>query len=162
MLDRPQNFDFSGSDESIARPLRQSQGLEPAPPTTGVHPVMIKIALSAVAWFLAVTWLNFAGGVQVDLTLAVVMGIFVMFFMLFLLTASMVVDDRRWRQPKASFAEFLKDDVPIDTYTMRGNSNHSAACGISSGWHRDHFDLDDSPLRVVSTAARSYCRQATN
>ena len=120
MLDRPQNFDFSGSDESIARPLRQSQGLEPAPPTTGVHPVVIKIALSAVAWFLAVTWLNFAGGVQVDLTLAVVMGIFVMFFMLFLLTASMVVDDRRWRRPKASFAEFLKDDVPIDTYTMRG------------------------------------------
>jgi hypothetical protein len=64
-------------------------------PITGVHPAVIKIALSAVVWFLAVAWLDFSGGPEVDLDLAVVTGFFVMFFTLFLLTASMVVDDPR-------------------------------------------------------------------
>jgi hypothetical protein len=97
--------------------------LEPEPallPITGVHPAVIKIALSAVVWFLAVAWLDFSGGPEVDLDLAVVTGFFVMFFTLFLLTASMVVDDPRWKQPKARFIEFLKDEVPIDRGTMRG------------------------------------------
>jgi hypothetical protein len=96
---------------------------EPEPallPITGVHPAVIKIALSAVVWFLAVAWFDFSGGPEVDLDLAVVTGYFVMFFTLFLLTASMVVDDPRWKQPKARFIEFLKDEVPIDRGTMRG------------------------------------------
>jgi hypothetical protein len=56
----------------------------------------------------------------VDLDLAVVTGFFVAFFTLLLLTASMVIDDPRWAQPKASFTEFLNDDVPVDTGMMRG------------------------------------------
>ena len=32
----------------------------------------------------------------------------------------MVIDDPRWRQPKARFAEFLKDQIPVDRGTMRG------------------------------------------
>ena len=91
-------------------------------PITGVHPAVIKIALSAVVWFLAVAWLDFSGGPEVDLDLAVVTGFFVMFFTLFLLTASMVVDDPRWKQPKARFIEFLKDEVPIHRGTMRGRN----------------------------------------
>ena len=87
---------------------------------TGVHPVVIRVVLSAVAWFLAVTWLNFAADMEVDLDLAVVTGFFVMFLTLFLLTASLVVNDPRWRQRKTSFAEFLDNEVAIDTYTMRG------------------------------------------
>jgi hypothetical protein len=89
-------------------------------PITGVHPAVIKIALSAVVLFLALAWLDFSGGPEVDLDLAVVTGFFVMFFTLFLLTASMVVDDPRWKQPKTRFIEFLKDEVPIDRGTMRG------------------------------------------
>jgi len=89
-------------------------------PITGVHPAVIKIAMSAVVWFLAVAWLDFSGGPEVDLDLAVVTGFFVMFFTLLLLTASMVVDDPRWKQPKARFIEFLKDEVRIDRGTMRG------------------------------------------
>jgi hypothetical protein len=85
-----------------------------------VHPVAIKVALSAVVWFLAVIWLDFTGGVEVDLDLAVVTGFFVAFFTLLLLTASMVIDDPRWAQPKASFAEFLNDNVPIDTGMVQG------------------------------------------
>ena len=90
------------------------------PPLTGAHPAVIKIALSAVAWFLAVAWLDFSGGPEVDLVLAVVTGLFIMFFTLFLLTASMVINDPRWKQPKARFSEFLNDEVPIDGGTMRG------------------------------------------
>lgn len=74
---------------------------EPAQrPASDVHPVVIKVLLSAVAWFLAVTWLNFASGMEVDFDLAVVTGLFVMFLTLFLLTASLVVNDPRWRQRK--------------------------------------------------------------
>jgi hypothetical protein len=98
-----------------AQSLPQSPELKRALlPTTAVHPVVIKIALSAVVWFLAVTCLNFTGGAEVDFTLAVVTGFFVMFFTLLLLTASMVVDDPRWKQPKASFSNFLNGDRSID------------------------------------------------
>jgi hypothetical protein len=89
-------------------------------PMTGVHPAVIKTAMSAVVWFLAVAWFDFSGGPEVDLNLAVVTGFFVMFFTLFLMAASMVIDDPRWKQPKARFAEFLKDQIPIDRGTMRG------------------------------------------
>jgi hypothetical protein len=89
-------------------------------PIAGVHPAVIKIAMSAVVWFLAVAWFDFYGGPEVDLNLAVVTGFFVMFFTLFLLAASMVIDDPRWKQPKARFAEFLKDKIPVDRGTMRG------------------------------------------
>jgi len=54
--------------------------------------------------------------------LAVVSGFFVMFFTLFLLAATMVINDPRWKQPKAGFAEFLKDRIPIDRGTMGGMS----------------------------------------
>ena len=87
---------------------------------TGVHPDVFKIALSAVVWLLAVAWLDFSGGAEVDLSLAVVTGFFVMFFTLFLVTASMVVNDPRWQLPRASFRKFLDDDVPIDRGVMRG------------------------------------------
>jgi hypothetical protein len=100
--------------------IRQPQELDRTLPITGVHPVVIKVALSAVVWFLAVTWLDFTGSGEVDFYLAVATGFFVAFFTLLLLTASMVIDDPRWAQPKASFTEFLDDDVPVDTGMMRG------------------------------------------
>jgi hypothetical protein len=105
------------SGDASSRPSRSERGL---PPVTGVHPAVVKIALSAVAWFLAVAWLDFSGGPEVDLVLAVVTGFFIMFFTSFLLAASMVIDDPRWKQPKARFTQFLKDEVPIDGGTMRG------------------------------------------
>ena len=106
------------ADNEVLRGWLQRERV--APPTTGFHPFVIQISLSGVAWFLAVTWLDFSGGPQVSLALAVVLGFFVMYFTLFLLTASMVVNDPRWGLHKASFANFLKDQVPIDTGTMLG------------------------------------------
>ena len=49
------------------------------------HPVAV--ALSGVAWFLAVTWLNFVGGPRLDLRVAIVSGIPVMLFTLLLIVA---------------------------------------------------------------------------
>jgi len=109
-------FDRSG-DRDASRALESQPALLPI---TGVHPAVIKIAMSAVVWFLAVAWFDFSGGPKVDLYLAVITGFFVMFFTLFLLAASMVIDDPRWKQPKARFAEFLKDQIPVDRGTMRG------------------------------------------
>jgi hypothetical protein len=87
--------------------------------TSGVHPVAIEIGLGAALWFLAVVWLAFAWGPEFDFQLTVVTGFFVIFFGLVLLTASYAVgDDPRGRQPKASFTQFLRDDVPIDSGKM--------------------------------------------
>src|SRR6478672_7281395 len=97
-------FDRSRA-KSAPRPLESEPALLPI---TGVHPAAVKIAMSAVAWSLAVAWFDFSGGPEVDLTLAVVTGFFVMFFTLFLLAASMVIDDPHWTQPKAHFAEFQR------------------------------------------------------
>src|SRR5262249_36607197 len=81
-------------------------------PIIGVHPAVIKIAISAAVWFLAVAWLDFSGGPEVNINLAVVTGFFVMFFTLFLMAASMVIDDPRWKQPKARFVESPRTEFP--------------------------------------------------
>jgi hypothetical protein len=61
---------------------------------TRMHSVVIKIALSAVVWFLAVMWLDFTGGTKVDSSLAVAAGAIIVLFTLLL-----------------GVAEFLKDSV---------------------------------------------------
>ena len=78
---------------SEAVPLDRSSLLK----TTGVRLALVKIALSAVAWFLAVAWLDFSGGPHVDLVLAIVTGFFVMFFTLLLVASSMAISDPRWK-----------------------------------------------------------------
>jgi hypothetical protein len=114
MLDQTQGFNSIGTSEPATDNAFR--------PIAGIHPTVFKIALSAAAWFLAVAWLDFAAGIEVDMVLSVVTGFFVMFFTLFLIAASMVVNDRRWRQPKTSFAKFLEDDISIDSYTLPGRA----------------------------------------
>ncbi len=86
----------------------------------GVHPIVVKIAIGAVLWFLAVTWLAFAakGGVDVDLT--VVTLFFAIFFTLFLLLASFSVNDPRWPTKQTSLREFLNSNVGLATGDERG------------------------------------------
>ena len=103
-----QFFDRSGT-KGVSRTLESDLALLPV---TGVHPAVIKIAMSAVVWFLAVAWFDFSGGPEVDLNLAVVTGFFVMFFTLFLLAASMVIDDPRWKQPKRASPSFSRTKSP--------------------------------------------------
>jgi len=66
---------------------------------TGIYLALAKIALSAVAWFLAVMWLNFFGGLQLDLVPAIVIGFFVMSFTLLLLAVPTTIGDH-WRPTK--------------------------------------------------------------
>jgi hypothetical protein len=87
---------------------------------TGVHPVVVEIAIGATVWFLLVTWLSFAEGRGIDRDLVVVTLFFVMFFALFLLTASFAAHDPRWHLRNTSFREFLRSDVGTATGTMRG------------------------------------------
>jgi hypothetical protein len=72
--------------------------------------------LAAALWFLAVTWVSFARGGEVDLDLVVV----TFFFALFLLTASYAIKDPRWHLRETSFGEFLKSNVGTATGRMRG------------------------------------------
>ena len=62
----------------------------------GVHPAAVEIAVAATIWFLAVTWLAFASGPEIDYLLVIVTLFFVIFFTLFLLTASYSLHDKRW------------------------------------------------------------------
>jgi hypothetical protein len=81
----------------------------------GVHPIVVKIAIGAVLWFLAVTWLAFAAKGGVDLDLTVVTLFFAMFFTLFLLLASFSVDDPRWPTRQTGVREFLTSKVELAT-----------------------------------------------
>ncbi|MEZ5827449.1 MAG: hypothetical protein R3D30_15625 [Hyphomicrobiales bacterium] len=86
-----------------------------------VHPVAIEVGLAAAIWFIAVSWLSFAWDREVDINLAVVTLFFVIFFTLFLLTASHAIDDPRWPSKTESFVSFLRDDnIAIDRGTMKG------------------------------------------
>jgi hypothetical protein len=81
----------------------------------GVHPIVVKIALAALLWFLAVTWLAFAGSGGVDIDLTVVTLFFAVFFTLFLLLASFSVADPRWPTRDTSLREFLTSKVGLAT-----------------------------------------------
>jgi hypothetical protein len=81
----------------------------------GVHPIVVKIAIGAVLWFLAVTWFAFAGSGGVDWDLTVVTAFFAIFFTLFLLLASFSVADPRWPTKTTSLREFLTSKVGLAT-----------------------------------------------
>ena len=90
---RTSELDLNVANVSEADPLRKSlRAGHNRRSKVGLRPVVIKVALSAVAWFLAVLWLRFAGGLEVNLVLAVLIGIFVMCFTLFLLIVSMTIE----------------------------------------------------------------------
>jgi hypothetical protein len=82
---------------------------------------VVKIAIAAVLWFLAVTWIAFAAKGGVDLDLTVVTLFFAIFFtLLFLLLASFSVHDPRWPTRPTSLREFLDSNVGLATGNERG------------------------------------------
>jgi hypothetical protein len=81
---------------------------------------VVKIAIAAVLWFLAVTWIAFAAKGGVDLDLTVVTLFFAIFFTLFLLLASFSVHDQRWPTRPTSLREFLDSNVGLATGNERG------------------------------------------
>jgi hypothetical protein len=122
MSDRIPNEHRSVSDTpDLRHDITDPEG-EPglSKPQTGVHPAAIGIALAAALWFIAVTWVSFARGAEVDWDLVVVTLFFVFFFGLFLFTASYGLKDPRWRQRDTSFREFLRSEVGTATGPMSG------------------------------------------
>jgi hypothetical protein len=92
---RTLELDRNVAHGSDAGPLRQFlRAGHNLPSTAWLRPVLLKVALSAVAWFLAVIWLRFVGRFEVNLVPAALTGTFVMFFTLFLLTVSTLSVDK--------------------------------------------------------------------
>jgi len=124
MSDRiPSERHKSGGADGITDPQHVTDtALEPfsLKAQTSVHPVAIEIALAAALWFIAVTWVSFARGAEVDWDLVVVTLFFVFFFALFLFTASYGLKDPRWHQRDTNFREFLDSEVGTATGPMRG------------------------------------------
>ena len=103
-------FDVTGTEQDLR--LRKAQ--------TAVHPAAIGIALLASLWFVAVTWVSFARGTEVDWDLVVVTLFFAFFFGLFLFTASHALKDPRWHQRDTDFRQFLASEVGTATGPMSG------------------------------------------
>jgi hypothetical protein len=112
MSDRALSNDSTAS-LNLPREVRGTQ-------ETSIHPIVGEIAIAAAVWFIAVVWLAFAWGGEVDLNLAIVTLFFVIFFSVFLLTASYTWKDPRWRLPATSFRHFLAARVGTATGEMRG------------------------------------------
>ena len=69
-----------------SKPDAESASQEQAPASLGVHPIAIETAIAAALWFIAVTWLAFAGMGRDRLSdLSIVTLFFAIFFTLFLL-----------------------------------------------------------------------------
>ena len=82
---------YLSQDLNHERPGKPSVSLS----ATGILlPALFKIAMSAVAWFLAVTWLNFEG-THVNAKLAVMAGILVASLTLLLVFGATAIDGRR-------------------------------------------------------------------
>ena len=89
-------------------------------PEVRLHPVAVEIGIGAGLWFVAMAWLDFARYGEIDYLLAIVTLFFVMFFTLFLLTASYSAHDPRWPSRDTSFREFLRSSFGTATGSMRG------------------------------------------
>jgi hypothetical protein len=92
-------------------PDAESASQEQGSAGLGVHPIAIETAIAAALWFIAVTWLAFAHGVETDYLLAIVTLFFVIFFTLFLFTATYSRGDPRWPTRQTSFREFVNGTV---------------------------------------------------
>ena len=99
---------------------KQTSPPQQTPAEIGVHPIVIKIAVGAAVWFVAISWLAFAWGPEIDYLLVIVTLFFATFLTLFLLTASFSLHDSRWPVRRTSFREFLKSNVRIGRGTMSG------------------------------------------
>lgn len=86
----------------------------------GVHPIAVETALAAALWFIAMVWIAFAAGPEIDYLLVIVTLFFMMFFTLFLLLASDSVKDPRWPSRTMRLREFLRSKVAIGSSTMSG------------------------------------------
>jgi hypothetical protein len=107
-------------EAAMSDPALNDTGQSPQAVEAGVHPIVVKIAIGAVLWFLAVTWLAFSAKGGVDWDLTVVTLFFAIFFTLFLLLASFSANDPRWPTRNTSVRQFLNSNVGLATGDENG------------------------------------------
>jgi hypothetical protein len=101
--------------EPEASSAKRAEASEP-----GVHPIAVQTAIAAALWFVAVVWLAFAAGPEIDYLLVIVTLFFVMFFVLFMLTASYSLKDPRWPSRSMHLREFLGSEISVGGGKMSG------------------------------------------
>jgi hypothetical protein len=111
---------MSDRTRNSLEPSAAAMGPQQPPETVGVHPAAVEIAVAGAVWFLVVSWLAFGSGGEIDYLLVIVTLFFVIFFTLFLLTASYSLHDKRWPVRDTSFREFLNGTVGTATGDERG------------------------------------------
>ena len=152
---------------SMARPATPQieagdKGQPNLQPRPAFIPSSLEIAIGAALWFVVMAWLDFARDGEIDYLLAIVTLFFVMFFTLFLLTASYSAHDPRWPSRDTSFREFLRPTVGTATGSMRGRDVliEIALVPSSLGLRRDadracSGQFFTSCLTLASSASRS-------
>jgi len=93
---------------------------------TGVHPLVIKIAVGAAVWFVVTSWLAFAWDSEIDYLLVIVTLFFAIFFTLFLLTASFSVHDARCQAIGATPPRKQRSTCQVVQAESEGRSRETA------------------------------------
>ncbi len=85
-----------------------------------VHPLVIRTAMVASAWFVIAMAISFSGGIEADYLLGVVVGFSVIFFTLVLGLASHAAARMRDGRRSESLDEFLSEEIAIDSGSIKG------------------------------------------
>jgi hypothetical protein len=86
-----------------------------ARPSHGMHPLAIRAAMVAAAWFVIAMAISFSGTIETDYLMWVTVGFSVIFFALTLGIAARAAHDPRWEDRPVSFDEWRRNDVATGT-----------------------------------------------
>lgn len=106
---------MSDRTSNVIGPDAESASTDETPASLAIHPIAIATAIAAALWFIAVTWIAFAHGGEIDYLLVIVTLFFGLFLTLFLFTATYSRGDPRWPVVRTSFRQFLSGTVTTAT-----------------------------------------------
>jgi hypothetical protein len=97
--------------------VAKSADIEPEPevPTHAMHPLAIRVAVVAAAWFVIAMALSFADSIEAAYLMAVVSVLAVVFFGLTLGLARKSANDPRWAERPILFHEWIRSAVGVAT-----------------------------------------------
>jgi hypothetical protein len=86
-----------------------------------MHPLAIRIATVAAAWFVIAMAISFSGGIETDYLMWVTIVFGIIFFGLTLGIAGRAAREPRWGGRPASFRDFVRGQVAIQTGRVTGS-----------------------------------------
>lgn len=99
------------------RPTRPDRRIQ------SIHPVAVRIAVVAAAWFVVVMAISFSGTIESDYLMAVTIAFSVIFFGLVLGLAARAAGDPRWGGRSTEFRNFVNGKVEIATGIVSGRES---------------------------------------